>query len=106
MATRTTFLVNGPVPPLSIGLEYGEILGNLIETAGLTEWSSQGLTLHLASRLQSLCGERGWIAAIGPTLASKTSSNLELMGEIELRGIGKTNVSRITVDPKQSPIEA
>lgn len=77
---------------LAIGIEFGEIQGIVLHTGKSEEWSSMGLTLHRASRLQSLCGSMEVAAILGPTLvdAGNLLSIVKSVGVHSLKGLGDT----------------
>ncbi len=56
---------------LTIGIEVGEITGDLVAEKGHEEWSWFGAPIHLAARLQSHCGQAKVRVCIGPEMARR-----------------------------------
>jgi class 3 adenylate cyclase len=50
----------------ALGFESGIVGGVYVNESGKKVWSSQGSTVHLAQRLQTLCGQLGMKVAVGP----------------------------------------
>ena len=53
---------------LSFGLEEGSIAGRILQTSSHHEWSSYGIDIHMAARLQAEAGRQHVACVIGPRL--------------------------------------
>ncbi|MFN3730321.1 MAG: CHASE2 domain-containing protein [Fimbriimonadaceae bacterium] len=74
---------------LTIGVEAGEIVGDVVSEAGHEEWSWFGMPIHVTARLQSLCGDLKVSACLGPTFQDGLGDARHLvpLGEFELKGV-------------------
>jgi len=78
----------GSRPSITMGVETGQISGDIVSTGVTEEWSSFGETIHLAARLQAACKE--WSAAllVGPEFYARIGQSryIEFLGSSTLRG--------------------
>lgn len=85
-------LSNAPgLPPCSIGIETGEISGGYVFEGGHRLWSSSGLTVVLAQRIQSMGAKLGVFCAFGP-------SAKELIGMVEVGSLGSHPLKGVEQD--------
>lgn len=77
---------------LTMGAETGPVTGKIVKTNRVEEWSLFGMTIHLAARLQSACGDLGVGAVVGPRLHKALPDLSGLAGKRDLKGIGETEI--------------
>ena len=88
---------------LTIGIEVGEIRGELVMEKGHEEWSWFGTPIHLAARLQSHCGQAKERVCIGPALAERVSHSYSLrpLGVTEFKGFSEP-IEVFTIETDQN----
>lgn len=96
--TTTTHQFNRSAD-LTIGIEVGEIRGELVIEKGHEEWSWFGTPIHLTARLQSHCGKVKKRVCIGPSLARRIANHyaLQSLGPVEFKGFSDP-VEVFTID--------
>ncbi|HSI71736.1 MAG TPA: CHASE2 domain-containing protein [Fimbriimonas sp.] len=93
---------------LTVGAEVGTIVGDLVTKGGHLEWSWFGMPIHLAARLQAKCGDLSLPVVLGPELAGRAKSlmNVAFVGSYELKGVpGHTAIYSVQVKIPSDPEE-
>lgn len=79
----------GFLPRLTFGIEHGRIVGSPVTIRGLPQWMSSGETVHLAARLQSLCGSLEQDCLVGPVAGLLAGEDrVRPVSEVEVKGFG------------------
>jgi class 3 adenylate cyclase len=74
---------------ITIGIESGSISGDVVKTID-ESWSSFGIAIHTAARLQGECGKVGQSTLIGPDCRMLASDRFQFasVGFLTLKGLG------------------
>jgi len=78
-----------PGAPLTIraGIHSGEVLARTIATSFSTDFDAGGVTVHIASRLESLAPPNGIVVSPSTLRAARQFISVESMGRKEIRGL-------------------
>ena len=78
-----------PGEPLTIraGIHSGEVLARTIATSFSTDFDAGGVTVHVASRLESLAPPNGIVVSPATRRAARQFISVESMGRKEIRGL-------------------
>lgn len=83
----------------TFGFESGPVSGGYVTEAGRNVWSSTGITVNMAKRIQSLSSQLGHAIVFGPIAARSISERQKVtsLGNRKLKGIqGKTECFILT----------
>lgn len=74
---------------ISFGLETGRVTGRYVWEHGVRSWSSAGMCVNLAARIQSYCRDHEISYAIGPTAAGILAESVKMkqICQVSLKGI-------------------
>ncbi len=84
---------------VALGFESGIVGGDYVYEAGKKVWSSSGSTVHLAQRIQSLCGPLNVTVAVGPVARRLIADeeNCEVITHAVVKGFEEAvEVSRLS----------
>lgn len=81
-------------PTLNIGAELGTVSGEILQPGHREEWSSFGVDIHLANRIQTASKAFEFRMAVGPAMAEQIGSSFDLgpATSFDLKGIGERAV--------------
>jgi adenylate cyclase len=92
---------------VTIGIETGMVSGAVLQTGDAEEWSSFGLTVNTAARLQSACGTEKLNILLGPAAWAMVQHQVALrsVGSLTLKGIA-SEVPAYTLASQKDSCEA